>query len=149
MNMTILLIVLGFLFINVPAFAQDSSSRSVKPLYQLPDRVVPVDEKDSNLSNFLVGSDNGLFKITSNNNAIPLWSEGRVDQIVQINIQTEKKRLAPCWIMRTSKGIIFTSDLEHFEERNEGLPFLTIKKYKNKETTLEKQIADNLKELFS
>ena len=91
--MTILLIVLGFLFINVPAFAQDSSSRSVKPLYQLPDRVVPVDEKDSNLSNFLVGSDNGLFKIPSNNNAIPLWSEGRVDQIVQINIQTEKKHL--------------------------------------------------------
>lgn len=142
MNMTILLIVLGFLFINVPAFAQESSSKSVKPLYQLPDRVVPVDEKDSNLSTFLVGSDNGLFKITSNNNAIPLWSEGRVDQIVQINIQTEKKSLAPCWIMRTSKGILFTSDLENFEERNEGLPFLTIKKYKNKEAALEKQIQE-------
>ena len=125
MSMIILLIVLG-LFLNVPLIAED-----IKPLYQLPDRVVSIDEKDSNLSNFIVGSDNGLFKITSNNNAIPIWTEGRVDQIVQVNLPSEKKQPSPCLIMRTSKGILFTSDLENFEERNEGLPFLTIKKYKN------------------
>ena len=136
MSMIILLIVLS-LFINVPLIAED-----IKPLYQLPERVTPVDEKDSKLSNFIVGSDIGLFKITSNNNAIPVWSDGRVDQIVQINLPAEKKLLSPCWIMRTSKGIIFTSDLENYEERNDGLPFLTIKKYKNKETTLEKQIQE-------
>ena len=142
--MTILLFVL-FLFINVPLFAQNTSTvekNDIKPLYQLPERVVSEVAKDSTLAQFVVGSDDGLFKITANNNALPLWTEGRVDQIIQINLSSEKKHAAPGWIMRTSKGVIFTSDFENFEERNEGLSFLTVKKYSNGQTSLEKQIQE-------
>ncbi len=141
--MTILLFVLGF-FLFTPVYAQNftSTKKEVKPLYQLPERVSPLTEKDSTTSQFLVGSDSGLFKITVNNSAVPLWTEGRVDQIVQINVPNSKKIMEHGWIMRTSRGIIFTSDLEHFEERNEGLSFLTIKKYVDKQTSLEKQIQE-------
>ena len=88
--MIVLLFVLGIFFIT-PLTADDSltEKKNVKPLYQLPETVIPVNEKDSNLANFIVGSDNGLFKITSNNNALPLWTQGRVDQIIQINTAGE------------------------------------------------------------
>ena len=143
MSMTILLFVLG-IFLFTPIYAQNSTSskKEVRPLYQLPERVSPLTEKDSTTSQFLVGSDSGLFKITVNNSAVPLWTEGRVDQIVQVTVPNSKKVMEHGWIMRTSKGIIFTSDLEHFEERNEGLSFLTIKKYVDKQTSLEKQIQE-------
>ena len=141
--MIVLLFVLGIFFIT-PLTADDSltEKKNVKPLYQLPETVIPVNEKDTNLANFIVGSDNGLFKITSNNNALPLWTQGRVDQIIQINTAGNHNTLKPCWILRTSKGIIFTDDLENFEERNEGLPVLTIKKYRDGKTSLEKQIQE-------
>ena len=80
--MTILLIVLC-LFINVNfAFAQEKSE--VNPLYQLPQTSVITEDETTLSSVFLVGSDNGLYKITSNNNVFPLWEEGRVDQLIQL-----------------------------------------------------------------
>ena len=121
--MTILLIVLC-LFINVNfAFAQEKSE--VNPLYQLPQTSVITEDETTLSSVFLVGSDNGLYKITSNNNVFPLWEEGRVDQLIQLENSA--------WLMRTSKGIFYTEDLVNFEERTNGLPFLTIKKYIEKE----------------
>lgn len=134
--MTILLIVLC-LFINVNfAFAQEKSE--VNPLYQLPQTSVITEDETTLSSVFLVGSDNGLYKITSNNNVFPLWEEGRVDQLIQLENSA--------WLMRTSKGIFYTEDLVNFEERTNGLPFLTIKKYIEKETSLHKQIHE-LKDL--
>ena len=50
-----------------------------------------------------------------------MWEEGRVDQLIQLENSA--------WLMRTSKGIFYTEDLVNFEERTNGLPFLTIKKY--------------------
>ena len=125
-------------------------SQEVKPLYQLPNNPSVNSSEEIETDVFLVGSDDGLFKVTNRNSAFPLWTEGRVDQILQINVSldsfeteiSEKNVKQTAWIMRTSKGIIFTRDLINFEERNTGLPFLTIKKYENNTTYLEKQIQE-------
>ena len=117
-------------------------SQEVKPLYQLPNNPSVNSSEEIETDVFLVGSDDGLFKVTNRNSAFPLWTEGRVDQILQINVPldsseteiSEKNVKQTAWIMRTSKGIIFTRDLINFEERNTGLPFLTIKKYENNTT---------------
>ena len=139
-------------------------SQEVKPLYQLPENpsVNSSSEIESGTDVFLVGSDDGLFRVTNRNSAFPLWTEGRVDQILQINVpsdttdstdstesenaDSDKKINQTAWIMRTSKGLFFSRDLINFEERNAGLPFLTVKKYENNTTTLEKQIQE-LKDL--
>ncbi|MCQ2598363.1 MAG: hypothetical protein MJ181_11020 [Treponema sp.] len=107
-------------------------AQSIKPLYQLPE---VTSEQDT--SQFLVGSDHGLFRVTSSNNAIPLWTDGRVDQIIHIE---KKDDIPEGWFLRTTKGIIYSKDLKTFEERNEGLPFLIVKKYDGKTAYTEKQI---------
>ena len=138
-----IIFVLSVWFFAVCAFAYD-----IKPLYQLPTRKTAefVSETlDNDL--FLVGSDIGLFKITGRNTPIPLWKEGRVDQIIPVNFadkDTDNNKHG--WLFRTQKGIFYSEDLETFEERNNGLPFLTIKKYDGENKTLEKQIQE-LKDL--
>lgn len=137
--MTILLIVLSLFFLAPSVYAQD-----VKPLYQLPEKTLSSNttEPETGLNVFLVGSDDGLFRVTNRNSVIPLWTEGRVDQLLQVYLPDDNGFFKNSWIMRTSKGIFFTSDLEKFEERNEGLPFLTVKKYKNNQKSLTLQIQE-------
>lgn len=133
--MTILIFVLALLLGTAPLSAQE-----IKPLYQLPE-VGAGGEKDA--GQFLVGSDKGLFRVTQSNNAIPLWNEGRVDQIIHI----EKKGTTPeGWFFRTTKGVIYSRDLKTFEPRNNGLPVLTIKKYDGKNVWTEPQV-DTLEDL--
>ncbi|MCQ2591412.1 MAG: hypothetical protein MJ188_01395 [Treponema sp.] len=121
-------------------------SQEIKPLYQLPEKIstASVDEDEV----FLIGADEGLFKITGNNYAINIWSKGRVDQIIPVknyfvkeNENTEATEIEQKgWYIRTEKGIFYTEDLQNYEERDNGLSFLTIKKYENKTVSLEKQI---------
>ena len=121
--------VLSFFFITVFPFADE-----VKPLYRLPEKTaVSAQNVESENDIFLVGSDNGLFRVTNRNSAIPLWTEGRVDQLVNLN---------DGWLMRTAKGIFYTQDLKNFEERDTNLPFLTIKTFKDGKTTLSLQIQE-------
>lgn len=132
--------VLSFFLMALSVFAQE-----VKPLYQLPAKSVPVSySADSETDVFLVGSDAGLFRVTNRNASIPVWTEGRVDQLVQVRVPSTNPAgvLKTGWFMRTSKGIFFTDDLKKFEERDNGLPFLTIKKYENGASRLEKQIQE-------
>lgn len=129
MNMTILIFALVLLLGMAPLSAQ-----SIKPLYQLPDVAQSTGKETGQL---IVGSDYGLFRVTSSNNALPLWTEGRVDQIYHVE---KKGSVKEFWYLRTAKGIIYSQDLKTFEERNEGLPFLTIKKYDGQNAYLEKQI---------
>ena len=134
--------VLSLFFIGFIMTAQE-----VKPLYQLPDKSsASAEEIESGTDVFLVGSDDGLFRVTSRNRSIPLWTQGRVDQLLQVNLPDAGGSVKPGWIMRTSKGIFYSQDLITFEERDTGLTFLTIKKYKNKVASLEKQIQE-LKDL--
>ena len=139
--------VLSVCFMVVAAFANET-----KPLYQLPsyDTTSIFLEDTITADNvFLVGSDSGLFRITDNNSVLPVWEEDRVDQIIPVTFENEKglgDHTEKGWYLRTRKGIFYTNDLKTFEERNEGLPFLTIKKYDGETKVLEKQIQE-LKDL--
>ena len=121
-------------------------AQNTKPLYQLPGKITASVESGSETDVFLVGSDSGLFKVTSSNNVIPLWTEGRVDQIVRVSLPefvgNSIEGSKDGWFFRTQKGLFFTEDLKTFEERDNGLPFLTIKKYDGKKASLTLQIQE-------
>ena len=122
--------VLSLFFLTAFAFADE-----VKPLYRLPEKnPVIAQEGESEHEIFLVGSDNGLFRVTNRNSAIPLWTEGRVDQLLRVSLPDASGVTRPAWLMRTQKGIFYSNDLKTFEERDKGLPFLTIKKYSEGKT---------------
>ena len=131
--MLVFLFVLSLLFITPAAFSQE-----IKPLYNLPEKKVTAKEVSMESDSYLIGSDEGLFKVSSKGYVVPLWTEARVDQIVKITPDaSDPKRSA--YLLRTKKGIFYTEDFRTFEERNKGLPFLTIKKYDGKEKTLDLQ----------
>ena len=115
-------------------------ARDVKPLYKLPEQIVVSDENVQETKVFLAGSSKGLFKISSSNQAIPLWTEGAVEQILRAEIPSEDNKFHEVWYFRTSKGILFSPDLETFELRNEGLPVITLKKYDGTKSELETQV---------
>ena len=104
-----------------------------KPLYQLPENL-PNKSTSKQDDPFLLGTDNGLFKVLGNGLVEPLWTQGKVERIL---------RTSSRWYFVTSKGIISSQNLTDFLECNNGLPSLTIKKYvkkQNKKTkTLEQQ----------
>lgn len=140
--MTIILFLLSMIFLMPAAYADD-----IKPLYQLPEKLqdeLPIQEEES--EDFLVASDSGLYKIVANNYVISLWNECRVDQIFPVTIKTEEETTKKAWYFRTAKGIFYSEDLQNFEERNNGLPFLTIKNYVENKSELVKQIQE-LKDL--
>ncbi len=102
--------------------ASESLFAQTKPLYQLPENLpekrITFKEKDKDGTPFLLGTDSGLFKILSNGTAEPLWTEGKVDRILKTSAR---------WFFVTDKGVVSSPDLETFTERNNGLPFLTVK----------------------
>ena len=115
-------------------------------LFRSPEQVVLPEEKISETKTFLAGSDKGLFKISSNNQSIPLWTDGGVEQIVRAEVPSEDGKFHEVWYFRTTEGILFSSDLETFELRNEGLPFLTIKEYDGQNTSF-KKVVHTLKDI--
>ena len=64
-------------------------AQNTKPLYQLPEKVSATAEAQGEADIFLVGSDSGLFKVTSSNIVIPLWTEARVDQLVKVKMRED------------------------------------------------------------
>lgn len=140
--MTILLVIIC-MFLSVPVL----SAQEIKPLYDLPEQNVTL-EKYSSSEVMIVGSDTGLYTVSSSNVATSVWNGGRVDQIVKVSYpsNTNPQKTINAWVLRTTKGIVYTEDLKTFSERNKGLSFLTIKKYDGKRTILEKQVQE-LKDL--
>ena len=128
-----------FLFV-LPLFAQS------KPLYVLPKNNTPTKSSASDSQHFIAGSDKGLFRIIKNKTLEPLWTDGKVKQILRVPFSTDSDNNSFSWYILTNKGILYTTDLEHFELRNNGLPFLTVKKYDGKTATLESQV-DLLKDI--
>lgn len=123
-------------------------AKEVKPLYKLPDQQKAQAEVSAGGETkfLLVGTSKGLFKVSSGNNAVPVWAEGSVEQILRTEIIGENGKVIENWYFRTSKGIIFSSDLEIFEPRNSGLPVSTVKNYDGQNTEFETQIK-TLKDL--
>ncbi len=130
--------VLSLFFLTTTAFADTG-----RTLYKLPEKnPIPPSQGETEKEFFLVGSDDGLFRVTEGNNAIPLWTEGRVDQLLRVNLPENNDIFTPGFMMRTSKGLFYTKDFKTFEERDEGLSFLTVKKFKDGVTSLERQIQE-------
>ena len=118
-------ILLILIFSTLPVFAE------IKPLYQLPEDL-PAKKSTEKKGAFLLGCNEGLYRVNSKTTLEPLWTEGKVERI----LRTSEK-----WYFITSKGILSSADLESFKECNEGLPFLTVKTYENKTKNLVKQVA--------
>jgi Uncharacterized conserved protein len=112
----------------------------MKPLYQLPE-TIDADTVSGESPLFIAGSDKGLFRISGNNTAVPLWTEGKVEQILRTVAPGADGAPKERWYFRTSEGILYSEDLVHFEQRNEGLSLLTIKQYDGKNTSFVKQVA--------
>ncbi len=111
-------------------------------IYKLPESSYDA-KSDGPTSGFiLTGNESGLYKISANKTAIPLWQGGKVSKILRTKDEYSKTR----WYFLTTEGIVSSSDLNIFEFRNEGLPFLTIKQYDGQKTTFLKQPAQ-LKDL--
>lgn len=99
------------------------------------------EEQQKNISKYpLVGTDNGLYRITDNGN-IPLWEGVSVSKII-----TTPEGHSPKYYFLTDKGIFASDDLQTFIEKNTGLPFLTIKEYDGKTKSFVRQIH-SLKDL--
>ena len=100
-----------------------------KPLYQLPETLPSTKASDRN-TDMIVGTDSGIYKINQSGTRTPLWTEGKVSQIV---------KTPNSWYFLTSCGIIYSSDLKTFTPRNEGITFLTVKEYENGQKKLVQQ----------
>ena len=122
---------------------QARSAKEADSIYKLPETS---SENGGSPSNFmLAGSEKGLYKINSAKTAIPLWTGGKVSKILRVNEGDDENQKIR-WYLLTNQGIVTSDDLENFENRNEGLPFLTIKQYDGSNTTFLRQCAQ-LKDL--
>lgn len=127
-----------FCFLLTLISANNIFAKPIKPLYKIPDQKVE-QETDGKTRCILSGTENGLFKIAGNS-AIPLWTEGSVEQIERIEIPAEDGTTVENWYFRTNLGVLFSSDLQNFELRNEGLPFLKLKSVEAGETKFSYQV---------
>ena len=98
-----------FLFITIvlslafSIFAQTTQNENdfdevkIKKLYHLPDNLPKPDEAHI-LQNILAGTESGLYKIIGNDTPEPLWTEGRVTQIVETVVNGQQ-----VWFFVTGK----------------------------------------------
>lgn len=110
-----------------------------KPLYRLPESV-PEQTESSYAEPYLIGTDTGLYRILPSGISEPLWTDGKVTQILKTDYSDSNNKRSSKWFFITSKGIISSSDLCEFKESNEGIPYLVLKEYDGETKTLVKQI---------
>ena len=121
------------IFVKVMAlFAAGLVFAQTKPLYNL--------NEDSNSTSvtvkttedaFIVGTDNGVFKVSKSGERIPLLKDVKVTQIVKTDYR---------WFFVTANGILTSEDLVVFKESNNGLPYHTIKEYDGNEKTFIRKV---------
>lgn len=105
---------------------KDDTSSSVVSPYVMPQATEPQYP--------LVGTDTGLYRITDEG-SILLWDKGSVQKIIMT-----PQGHSPQYYFLTNLGVFASDDLVTFTEKNEGLPFLTIKEYNGVEKSFVKQI---------
>ncbi|MBO4319541.1 MAG: hypothetical protein J5857_03635 [Treponema sp.] len=125
------LFILLFSFLTVSCLAAQT-----KPLYRLPE--TSPSKSDDTSEPYLVGTDSGLYQISSKGQASALWTEGKVTKILKTQVTVDSKEVTK-WYFVTSKGIVSSYDLISFTECNNGLPVLTIKEYADGKKTLVNQ----------
>ena len=77
----------------------------------------------------LAGTDEGLFEIRRSGRTAPVWTGGSVKKIIHTTVGGEQ------WIILGSEGILVSTDLLKWEQRNGGLPDKKIKIFQNREKT--------------
>jgi hypothetical protein len=77
----------------------------------------------------LAGTDKGLFAVDTAGNLSPLWSGGSVKKILFVPDKDNSGNNAV--IILGSEGVLFSSDMRNWEQRNQGLPVKTIKIFQN------------------
>ncbi|MDR0290218.1 MAG: putative glycoside hydrolase [Treponema sp.] len=68
------------------------------------------------------GTGDGLFSVDTSGRNTPLWSGGSVRKILRA-----ENSAGEFWAILGSEGILISSDMQRWEERNQGLPIKTIK----------------------
>ncbi len=112
--------------------AGDLPRTESRPLYQLPAKLPPQQESN-HIQYILAGTESGLYKIIGNDTAVPLWTEGRVTQILRTETAGSEQ-----WFFATGKGLLKSSDLVNFIPigSENGLPVLIVKEYDGTQTKL-------------
>ena len=85
----------------------------------------------------LAGFDSGLYRLEPDGSSKALWLGGEIKKII---------RSEAGWYFLGSRGVLFSSDLKTFEERNRGFPVKTIKRYEKGIKSFQYEIQD-LKDL--
>ena len=139
---TIVLSLAFSIFAQTPQNENDFDEVKIKKLYHLPDNLPKPDEAHI-LQNILAGTESGLYKIIGNDTPEPLWTEGRVTQIVETVVNGQQ-----VWFFVTGKGLLRSDDLQSFSliGSMSGLPMLTVKEYVDGEVRLV-QKAKEIKDL--
>lgn len=119
-----------------------TAQTQARPLYQLSPMPLKEETTDTATQNIIAGNDAGLFRITDNNTALPLWTEGRVKQILRTETVGKTGNTEEHWYFITSKGILYSQNLNEFEFRNTGLPSLVIHEYDKQKDSYTQQIED-------
>ncbi len=120
-------LLIGFTFLFSSCVA---SSQSSKDIYKMPETSAQTVETVK-AGGVIAGAASGLYRLTSTNTAVPLWSEGKVLKILRTCPETPEdassENSQQRWYFLTSCGILTSTDLQNFEYRNNGLPFLKMK----------------------
>lgn len=119
-------------------FSAGNIAAQTKPLYKLPD-IIPDHSETVTTEPYLFGNNSGLYRLLPSGISEPLWTEGKVSQIIRTDYSDQNNTRGQKWFFVTSKGILSSFDLHNFTENNEGIPYLTIKEYDGKVKSLIKQ----------
>ena len=112
--------------------AQLSLAAKSKPLYRLPDTPPQKKATSESATPFLVATDTGLVRILDNGAADVLLPDVRVERIMR----TDER-----WYFLTDRGVMSSASLKKFVEKNEGLPYLTVKSFKDGQKSIERKAA--------
>ncbi len=126
---------LALLTMGAMCFAQTN------PLYELPNKKAVTTQASSPAQEFLLGTDSGLYRLNSSSKMEPLWTKGKVTQIIRTESKSESGEVQSRWYFSSASGILTSSNLIDFRECNNGLPFLTIKQYENKQKSLVQKVT--------
>ncbi len=122
-----------FLAIALPVFfsnAQKGNSVEEESIRNETVQLEEIPEIKSEYEGTLLAAQTGLYQV-KDGILWPLWTQGSVSRIVK----------GKSWFFLTSQGIIKSDDLVNFEDISEGLPHLTIKRYKDGVKSFENQAA--------
>lgn len=128
------------LCISIPMFLSDAQGqfrlhrKQTVPILETEVQKQSETQEESNpfvWENTLVGTSTGLYAMRGGK-MLPLWTGGAVYKLL---------KNADTWVFLTSEGIYTSSDLVTFEQRNEGLPVLTIKKFDGENKSFVQQTA--------